>query len=469
MAKVIEKKVNLELCENLIPINYNEVPEYTKEDFEERINRFLKVTRERGYTSTVIYGDREHHTNITYFTGFDVRFEEALLIFTEGRRPVLVVGNEGYVYCNMVPIDFEKILYHPFGLMGQPGEKKPLLQIFEECGMNKDSKLGIVGWKEYADSGDQVDRSFLDLPCYIIDTLCKIVDRSQMENAVDILNSNDYGLKHNISGKEIVNFELHGTRGSRKVYNVIKNLKEGMLEIEASGFLQMDGEPTCTHPNINFGDFNAGLGLRSPTYYQKLSFGDPVGVGLGYRGTQIHKSGFYIRSLEDLPKEKQNYLEDFLKPYFISVARWYEMMEIGNTCGDIYEEIDKIIGLEKFGVFLNPGHLIHTEEWSNAPFYKGSTTKIRSGMAIQCDYTVTFQNPFFTAHIEDGIIIADQKLQDEVKTLSPSCFERIEARRKFYREVLNIKLPDCVLPTSDLGGVCFPYMADTSIILAMED
>ena len=468
MRRVIEKKVKLELCENPIPINYNEVPEYTKEDFEERINKFTKVSRERNYTSVVIYADREHHTNVSYFTGFDVRFEEALLIFTEGRKPALVVGNEGYVYCDMVPIDFKKIFYHPFGLMGQPGEKKPLLEILKDCGINKDSKLGIIGWKEYSDSGNDVDRSLLDLPCYIIDTLCKIVDRSQMENAVDILSSNDYGLKHCISAKEIINFELQSTRGSRQVYNTIKNLKEGMTEIEASGFLQMDGEPTCTHPNINFGDFNTSLGLRSPTYHQKLRIGDPAGVGLGYRGAQIHKSGFYIKSLEDLPKEKQHYLEDFLKPYFASIAKWYEMMEIGNTCGAVYDEIDKMINLKKFGVFLNPGHLIHTEEWSNAPFSKGNKTKIRSGMAIQCDYTVSFKDPFFTAHIEDGVIIADKKLQEEAKALSPSCFKRMEARRTFFKEVLNIKVPDCVLLTSDLGAVCFPYMADISTILAME-
>ena len=466
MHQIIEKEVNLDLCENPIPINYDEVPEYSKADFEERIGRLKKMAQERNFTSVVIYADREHHTNISYLTGFDVRFEEALLVFTGDRKPVLIVGNEGYVYCNMIPIKFEKVLYQPFGLMGQPGEKKPLLEIFKDGGIEKDSKLGIVGWKEYADFGSEVDKSLLDMPCYIIDTLCKIVDRSQMENAVDIFTSNEYGLKHCLSAKEIVNFEMQATRGSRKVYNVIKNLKEGMTEIEASAFLEMDGEPTCTHPNINFGDFNAGLGLRSPTYYQKLRIGDPAGVGFGYRGMQIHKSGFYIRGLGDLPTEKQHYIDDFLKPYFASIVKWYELMRIGNSCGDIYDEIDSMLGLKKFGVFLNPGHLIHTDEWTNSPFLKGDATTIRSGMAIQCDYTVSFQNPFFTAHVEDGIIIADQKLQDEVKKLSPSCFKRIEARKAFFRDVLNIQLDSCILPTSDLGGVCFPYMADTTIILA---
>jgi len=465
MYKIVEKKVKLELCENPIPIDYNEVPGYSKQDFETRIDNLMKMAREKKYSSVVIYADREHHTNISYFTGFDVRFEEALLIFTEGEIPTLLVGNEGFVYCNLIPINIKRVLYQPFGLMGQPGKKVPLLELLKDCGITKESKVGIIGWKEYCEVSAVADKSILDLPYYIIDTLCKIVEIKQLENAVDLMSDNNYGLKHNISAKEAVNFELQGTRVSRSVYNVIKNLREGMTEIDASGYLQLDGEPTCTHPNVNFGDFNASLGLRSPTYDTKLRIGDPCGVGFGYRGTQVHKSGFYIRSIGDLPKEKQHYMDSFLKPYFSSIVKWYEMMHIGTSCGDIYDEIDSMIGLEKFGVFLNPGHLIHTEEWSNAPFLKGNETKIRSGMAIQCDYTVSFQNPFFTAHVEDGIIIADKQLRDEIKALSPSCYSRIEARRRFYKEVLNIELADEVLPTSDIGGVCFPYMADTSVLL----
>ena len=465
MYKIIEKKAKIELCENPIPINYEEIPEYTKQDFELRISNLWKMARDRKYTSIVIYADREHHTNISYFTGFDVRFEEALLIFTEGETPTLLVGNEGFVYCDVVPIDFRKVLYQPFGLMGQPGEKIPLLELLINSGIKKDSKVGIIGWKQYSETGSIADKSIFDLPYYIIETLNKIVDIKQLENAVDIMSDNNYGLKHNLSAKEIINFELQGTRVSRSVYNVIKNLREGMTEIEASAYLQLDGEPTCTHPNVNFGDFNAGLGLRSPTYNTKLRIGDPCGAGFGYRGTQVHKSGFFIRNENDLPKEKQHYMSDFLKPYFSSIIKWYEMMQIGTSCGDIYNEIDSMIDLKKFGVFLNPGHLIHTEEWSNAPFSKENDTKIRSGMGIQCDYTVSFQNPFFTAHVEDGIIIADKKLRDEVKKLAPSCYSRIEKRRAFYKEVLNINLADEVLPTSDLGGVCFPYMADISVIL----
>ena len=44
----------------------------------------------------VIYGDREHAANIHWATGFDPRFEEALLILPSEGRPVLAAGKVAY-------------------------------------------------------------------------------------------------------------------------------------------------------------------------------------------------------------------------------------------------------------------------------------------------------------------------------------------------------------------------------------
>ena len=153
---------------------------------------------------------------------------------------------------------------------------------------------------------------------------------------------------------------------------------------------------------------------------------------------------------------------------FACVVKWYEMMKIGANCGDIYDMVEDMLGMEKFGISLNPGHLTHTDEWTNSPIQKGSNVTVRSGMAFQCDYTVTFQKPFMSAHVEDGLIVADQQLRDEIKQISPTAWQRIKDRQDFIREVLNINLPEEVLPLSDLSCVCFPYMADTTIVLAKE-
>ena len=90
-------------------------------------------------------------------------------------------------------------------------------------------------------------------------------------------------------------------------------------------------------------------------------------------------------------------------------------------------------------------------------------------MMLQCDYTVSLRNPGRKAHVEDGLVLADAALQEEIASIAPTCFQRIQARQRFLRESLHIRLPEEVLPLSDLSCVCFPYMADTSVLLVKED
>lgn len=475
ISRVREKKVTIEQVETPIPIQYHEVPQYTKEDYEERIRNVYNISDEKGYSHVIVYGDREHFSNVHYLTGIDPRFEEVLLILQKGEIPKFVLGNECYEYANKIDFDIETILYFPFSLMGQPDYDTPnLLDIFKSSGINRDSKIGLVGWKYYDDSKHTLKNSILDVPSYIVETLCQTVERQNIENATDIFTHNDYGLRNTMSAKEIVNHELSGTKSSRSVYNVIKNLKEGMTEIEASALLNIDGGPTCVHPMINFGDTNTSYGVASPTYNQKLKIGDTICVGMAYRGSLVHKAGVYINKPEDLTEEQRKLREEFFHTYFASIVAFYENCKIGKTCGDVYDKVDRVLGggepegIKKFGIALNPGHLIHTDEWPNTPFNQDSKTVIRSGMGIQCDYTATSKDPYLTVHVEDGFVIADEKLRKEIKELSPSCYERIQARQKFMGEVLNIDLPEEVLPLSDLPAVCFPYMADVSTVLCME-
>ena len=89
-------------------------------------------------------------------------------------------------------------------------------------------------------------------------------------------------------------------------------------------------------------------------------------------------------------------------------------------------------------------------------------------MMFQCDYSVSFSDPKMAAHVEDGLVLADADLREQIQKLSPTCYKRIMARRKFISEELNIDLPEEVLPMSDLTLVCYPYMADISVMLAKK-
>ena len=63
--------------------------------YEARVAAAMKRAREAGLDALIVYGDREHNASIAYLTGYDPRFEEALLVIAPGRSPTLLVGNEG--------------------------------------------------------------------------------------------------------------------------------------------------------------------------------------------------------------------------------------------------------------------------------------------------------------------------------------------------------------------------------------
>ena len=97
------------------------------------------------------------------------------------------------------------------------------------------------------------------------------------------------------------------------------------------------------------------------------------------------------------------------------------------------------IGDPFFGVSLNPGHLIHIDEWMHSPVFPGSEIPLASGMALQVDIIPATGTPWFTSNIEDGIALADEALREEIAARYPEAWARIEARRAFMTETLGIQ------------------------------
>ena len=104
--------------------------------YEARIVAALDRGARAGYDALIVYGDREHSANIAFLTGYDPRFEEALLILQAGRKPALLLGNEGMGYSAISPVDLERVLYQTFSLPGQPRGESPLLSdILTDAGL----------------------------------------------------------------------------------------------------------------------------------------------------------------------------------------------------------------------------------------------------------------------------------------------------------------------------------------------
>src|SRR5215813_8711105 len=127
--------------------------------YESRIVRAQVRAAHADLDALVVYGDREHFANIAYLSGYDPRFEEALLILSTRRaatptgvwipgKPILVVGNEGWGYAETASIEHKRVLYQNFSLLGQPRDQSPSLEtIFREAGIQEGSLVGVVGWK----------------------------------------------------------------------------------------------------------------------------------------------------------------------------------------------------------------------------------------------------------------------------------------------------------------------------------
>jgi Xaa-Pro aminopeptidase len=460
MRKIIRKRITALPNEDK-KIDYNETPVFKSQDYLRRIQNAMSITDGK-YTHLLIYGDREHFSNIEFFTGFDPRFEEALLILSNTQKPIIIVGDEGCYYAKKIPYDIEVVTYPPFSLPGQPQEPAVTLEeIFNLAGISSHSHIGIIGWKQF-DMAAFCNKEQFDLPYFIMQALLNTIDKNQLYNATGIMIDNKNGLRHHLDAKELVLCEISGTKTSRSVHRVLKNLREGMSELEASSYLMIDGDPINVHPNINFSE-NVFLAIASPTAYQKLSVGDLVTVGMAYRRSLCHKVSFFVKDGSALEQS----VEAIYDKYYSAVTSWYEALSIGKTGGDVYNSVCDIIGTPAdFGIALNLGHLIHTDEWSNTPFYKDSKDTLHSGMAIQCDFTSSFEDMGVSVHTEDGVVLADETMRAEMKCLAPKSYDRIESRRDFMINVLGIRIAPEVLPTSDLPAVFFPYLLDINLVLA---
>ena len=133
------------------------------------MERFRKRSAERGLDRIVVYADREHSANLSYLTGFDPRFEEALLVVGPDEVPAILVGNECWGMADAAPLTMRRHLFQDFSLPSQPRDRSlPLAEILGEEGIGAGSRVGVVGWKVFDDG------AVIDLPAFIVDELRRL-------------------------------------------------------------------------------------------------------------------------------------------------------------------------------------------------------------------------------------------------------------------------------------------------------
>jgi Xaa-Pro aminopeptidase len=342
--------------------------------------------------------------------------------------------------------------FQDFSLPSQPRDRsRPLAEILADEGVRAGSRVGLVGWKSYATP------QTIDAPAYIVDELRRLVGPDgEVENATDLLIGAADGLRVINDADQIAFLEHAACRTSNGIRGLLAGLQPGMTEREAVRLLDWDGTPLTCHLMLTAGP-RASFGLLSPGD-RVIERGDRLTVAFGIWGALNCRAGFVVEDASELPSAIGDYVERLVGPYFEAVAEWYGAMRIGQTGGALQAIIDRRLGDPFFGIFLNPGHQIHLDEWVNSPISPGSTIELRSGMAFQVDIIPATGTDYFTTNIEDGIALADAALRGELAARYPAAWTRIEARRAFMRERLGIDLHPDVLPFSNVPAYLPPFL-----------
>lgn len=437
-------------------------PRIPREEYERRIFLARKAMHKKGLDALVVYADREHNANMAFLCGYDPRFEESLFVLGRDGLPVLMVGNEGWEYADgVLQIQVEKMLVQCFSLIGMPRDRMKEPGLFmKEAGIRGGMKVGVLGWKYFTEADFANPINALEIPSYLANALREVVGPSgAVVNANDIFMDPGSGLRASNNVDQIAAFEFAATIASQGVREMMEQLQPGMTEYEAMQLMKLNGMPLSCHPIMCTGR-RARYGLSSPSM-KTIERGDSLTTAVGLWGTLICRQGYVIEEENELSGIQPTYLRKVCFPYFSLVADWYESVGIGVSGGEIQDRVEAT----GFPLALNPGHLIHIDEWMNTPFYKNSKCVLKSGMAIQVDMIPKMPPGNFGNNVEDTIVIADEKLRQGLEQKYPESFNRIELRRNFITDVLGIKIKPEILPLSNLPTVLRPFLLDRSRIL----
>jgi hypothetical protein len=439
----------------------DERPEIPDDHYPARLEALRARADARGFDRLVVYADREHSANLSFLTGFDPRFEEALLVVGPSGVPAILVGNECWGTAGAAPLEMERHRYQDFSLPSQPRDRsRPLADILAGEGIGPGSHVGVIGWKPF----DRPDR--IEIPAYIVDELRGLVGAGgSVENTNGLMIDPADGLRILNDVDQLATFEWASCQTSSGVLSLLRGLRPGLREYDAVALLGWNGMPLSCHLMLTAGP-RATYGLLSPSD-RRIERGDRFTTAFGIWGALTCRAGFVVEDASGLPDGIGDYAERLVGPYFSAIAEWYAALHIGQTGGALQAIIDRHLGDPFFGIFLNPGHQLHLDEWVNSPVWPGSTVELRSGMAMQVDIIPATGTPYFTTNIEDGIALADASLRAAFAAGYPEAWRRIEARRAFMADALGIELHPDVLPLSNIPAFLPPFLLRPDRVMSL--
>jgi Xaa-Pro aminopeptidase len=431
-----------------------------------RLGALRAAGQARNLGALVVYGDREHAANLHWLTGFDPRFEEALLIVTRDTA-LLLAGNECLPYTRVSPlVRAGEIRVGHCASLSLPSQPRGGRRLDDWLAgeVPAGATVGAVGWKWFG--ADEVDdpATAVDVPAFVADPLRKIAAR--VENATDLMMHPGHGLRAVVDVDDIARLEFANAMAAQALRRTVEAFREGMTDFEAVKAAMIGGLPLGCHLTFATGG-RADQGLSGPTG-QVLQRGHQVSFNIAHWGSNICRAGWLARGPDDLPAGARDYLASFAMPYVRAMSDWCGLMRPGVSGGEVWQEMRRALPFDQFGVSLNPGHLIGLDEWISSPISEGSSIPLASGMAMQMD--VIPSHPVYgSTRMEDGYVIADAALRNDLAARYPAVAARCARRADFMRHEIGMEVPETLLPLADTCGIVAPFLFAPDQVITLRE
>jgi Xaa-Pro aminopeptidase len=433
-----------------------EVPPFTPEEYGQRFEALRSRAAREGVERIVVYGDKLHFGDIDFFTGLQIKWEEALLVVGPERgSSTLLLGNEmygGYPESSPARAEFRTVHCPSLSLPGQvrhfdaPGVCT-LAQGLRKAGLTPGVRVGLIGWKSRAIGEFSEGSSAHFVPEVFVRAIAEATGCENIPNLSGIMIDPENGLRARNDAHSIAWMEGACSRVSNALASLIEGLVPGMSEADAAGLWRYRGERLSADPVVLFGQKRIDIGFATASPGVWLRKGDRVFTGIGYDGAFATREGRAL-AYRDMGALK-GALEKIYFPYFAALKAWYETVKVGASGAEVYALMKRMLG-DSFA--LNPGHQIDRgAEWTTSPIDRDSPYTLRSGMALQFDM-ITMTDA------EDGIALADEGLRRELAEGYPACWSRIRRRRALLERELGIHADDSLLPLSNLQARVMPCL-----------
>lgn len=421
--------------------------------YEARLTALRTRLTQAGLDAVLVYADREHYANASYLTGFDPRFEEALVLVTGYGDPAVLAGNESLSFCEQAGIAVRGILCQSFSLPSQDRSIQcRITEALAEAGLDPKAKVGVVGWKPVPREDAPEGPYALAVPQYVLSEIEAYV-QNQVVDATLLLGGME-GLRAVSEADQLALNEHRATRASQSVWRALEALRPGATEFEVAAAMQLTGLPLACHIMCTSGADSVN-GLSSPSDRQ-VGIGDRFSTAVGFWGGLCCRAGLVVEAAD---ARVQEFVERFAAPYYAAVRTWYENVAIGVTGGEVSAAVRTVLDPTAVRPLLDAGHLISLDEWFDSPFMPGGKTKLVSGTALQCDIIPTSESyPGDAANVEDSLALAGEELRAELADRFPELWARVSERRRFMSKTLRLELAKEVLPFSDRQGLFAPAL-----------